>query len=81
MSTGTHTMSGADAIVGAGSKAAGFFQRLLQRMIEGQERKAAAMVSHYLSGLSDQHLADLGYGPVAIKALRKPGNGSGAAWL
>jgi hypothetical protein len=75
-------MSAADAIVGAGTKTAGFFQRLLQRMIEGQERKATAMVRHYLSGLSDQHLADLGYGPVAIKALRKHASSSpGAAWL
>ena len=81
MSMSTQTLNGAGALVGAGSKSEGFFKRALQRIIEAQERKAAAYVRQHLAGQSDEHLAKLGYGPVAIKALRKRANGSTIAWL
>ena len=70
MSTGTHALSGSDAIVGVASKSGGFFQRLMRRITEAQERKARSMVAGFLASQGDERLAALGYGPAEIKAIR-----------
>jgi hypothetical protein len=71
---------GVDAI-DAGTNWSGIFQRIWRGMVAGQERKANAIVRQYLASLSDAHLADLGYGPAEIKAIRAHDNGLGTPWL
>jgi hypothetical protein len=78
MSTGTQALSG--AVVGA-HKSEGFFQRLLARITQGQERKARAMVREYLAAQSDEHLMSLGYNTADIKSIRSQATGHGPAWL
>ena len=56
-------------------------QRLLQRISEGQERKARAMVRQYLATQSDEHLTALGYGAAEIKSIRSQATGNGPSWL
>jgi hypothetical protein len=79
MSTGTQALSG--AIISSARKSGGFVQRLLQRISEGQERKARAMVREYLATQSDEHLASLGYGEAEIKSIRSQATGNGPSWL
>lgn len=79
MSTGTQALSG--AVVGGIRKSDGFFQRLLARIAEGQERKARAMVREYLATQSDEHLMSLGYSAAEIKSIRSQATGQGPAWL
>ena len=40
MSTGTHALGRADVIVRTTPKSGGFFQRVMRRVVEAQERKA-----------------------------------------
>ncbi len=79
MSTGTQALSG--AIISGARKSGGFFQRLLQRISEGQERKARAMVREYLATQSDEHLTSLGYTDAEIKSIRSQATGKGPGWL
>ena len=53
MSTGTQALGGAEAIVDIAPKSSGFFQRVMRRIVEAQERKARAMVNGYLASQSD----------------------------
>jgi hypothetical protein len=78
MSTGTQALSGAVVVA---RKSEGFFRRLLQRISEGQERKARAMVREYLATQSDEHLMSLGYSAADIKSIRSQATGQGPAWL
>ena len=71
MSTGTQALSGADAIVGIAAKSGGFFQRVMRRIVEAQERKARTMVNGFLASQSDERLADLGYDVAEIKSIRR----------
>jgi hypothetical protein len=79
MSTGTQALSG--AVVSSARKSEGFFQRLLARIAEGQERKARGMVREYLATQSDEHLAALGYSESEIKTIRSQATGYGPSWL
>lgn len=71
MSTSMQALSGADTIVRIAPKSGGFFQRLMRRVVEAQERKARAMVNGFLATQSDERLADLGYTPAEIKSIRR----------
>jgi hypothetical protein len=79
MSTGTQTVSG--VVAGSVRKPDGFVERLLRRIIEGQERKARAMVREYLATQSDEHLTKLGYSTAEIKSIRSQARGNGPSWL
>ena len=79
MSTGTQALSG--AIISGALKSGGFLQRLLQRISEGQARKAHVMVREYLATQSDEHLASLGYSAAEIKSIRSQATGNGLSWL
>ncbi|MET0195291.1 MAG: hypothetical protein ABW200_18165 [Hyphomicrobiaceae bacterium] len=79
MSTGTQALSG--AIISGALKSGGFLQRLLQRISEGQARKAHVMVREYLATQSDEHLASLGYSAAEIKSIRSQATGNGPSWL
>jgi hypothetical protein len=79
MSTGTQALSG--AVVGSTRKSGGFLHRLVQRISEGQERKARVMVREYLASQSDEHLMSLGYSATDIKSIRSQATGSGPSWL
>jgi len=81
MSTRTHALHGAGAVHGAGSKLAEVCQRAFERIVAGQERRANAMVDAYLASLSDEQLAELGYGRVAIMAIRKRAAHTTVPWL
>lgn len=72
MSIGTRALSGAP--ITRESMSPGIFRRAYDRLVEAQERKAVALVSQYLAALSDEHLANLGYGPAEIKAIRERGS-------
>ena len=80
MSTGTQVLSGADALVGVAPKSGGFFQRLMHRVIEAQERKARTMVAGFLASQSDERLASLGYSTTEIQSIRRSVVGP-VAWL
>jgi hypothetical protein len=79
MSTGTQTLSG--AVVGGARKSEGFFQRVLTRIVEGQERKARGIIREYLATQSDEHLTELGYSTAEIKSIRSQATGNGPSWL
>ena len=79
MSTGTQALSG--AVTGGTHKSEGFFHRIVTRIVEGQQRKAHAMVREYLATQSDEHLASLGYSAAEIKTIRNQATGNGPAWL
>jgi hypothetical protein len=79
MSTGTQALSG--AVVGGTRKSEGFFHRVLTRIVEGQERKARAMVHEYLATQTDEHLMSLGYSAADIKTIRSQATGNGPSWL
>ena len=80
MSTGTQALSGADAIVRIAPKSSGFFQRLMRRVVEAQERKARAMVNGFLASQSDERLTELGYAPAEIESIRRSPVGP-VGWL
>jgi len=79
MSTGTQALKG--AVIGGARKSGGFLQRLLQRISEGQERKARIMVRQYLATQSDERLIALGYGAAEIESIRSQATGNGPSWL
>jgi hypothetical protein len=80
MSTGTQALGGAEAIVDIAPKSSGFFQRVMRRIVEAQERKARAMVNGYLASQSDERLADLGYDAAEIQSIRRTA-AAPMAWL
>jgi hypothetical protein len=79
MSTGSQALSG--AVISGARKSGGFFQHLLRRISEGQERKARVLVREYLATHSDEHLTALGYGAAEIKSIRSQATGNGPIWL
>lgn len=80
MSTNTQTLSSVGALAGSAS-APGLLQRIWHRLMEGQQRKATVFLDQYLAGLPNHELTRLGYGPIAIKALRKRATGIGTSWI
>ena len=78
MSTGTQALGG--AVVDIAPKSGGFFQRVMRRIVEAQERRARAMVNGYLASQSDERLADLGYGAAEIQSIRRAA-AAPMAWL
>lgn len=79
MSTGTQALSG--AVIRSAHTSDGFFRRLLQRISEGQERKARAMVREHLATQTDEYLTSLGYTDVEIQSIRSEATGNGPNWL
>ena len=59
----------------------GFFRRLFDRVIEARKAHGEAHVRAYLSGLSDQRLADLGFSSDRIKAVRAKDGAVNSYWL
>jgi hypothetical protein len=80
MSTGTPALGRVDAVVRTAPKSGGFFQRVMRRIVEAQERKARAMVNGFLASQSDERLADLGYDAAEIKSIRRTA-AAPMAWL
>jgi hypothetical protein len=80
MSTGTQALGRVDAIVRTAPKSNGFFQRVMRRIAEAQERKARALVNGFLASQSDERLVDLGYDAAEIKAIRRKA-AAPMAWL
>jgi hypothetical protein len=79
MSTGTQALRG--AVTGGASKSEGFFQRVVTRIVEGQERKARIMIREYLATQTDEHLLSLGYSAAEIATIRSRATGTGPSWL
>jgi hypothetical protein len=78
----TQTLADGDSgVAGFRSKPASFFERVWQHILRAQEHRAAALVRDHLESLSDRQLAAFGYGPVAIKAIRKRAVARRAPWL
>ena len=65
----------------ATSATPGFFRRFYDRLIEARKAHGEAHVRAYLSGLSDQRLADLGFSPDRIKAVRAKDGAANSYWL
>lgn len=82
MSTNT-TVLDFDSAVDARTAEAkpGFFRRLYNRIIEARVAHGEAHVRAYLAGLSDERLADLGFSPDRIKAVRAKDGAVNSYWL
>ncbi|MFM9848361.1 MAG: hypothetical protein ACKVP3_14520 [Hyphomicrobiaceae bacterium] len=82
MSTNT-TAFGFNAAVDttAASAKPGFLRRVFDRIIEVRKAHGEAHVRAYLSGLSDQRLADLGFSADRIKAVRAKDGAVNSYWL
>lgn len=59
----------------------GFFRRVFDRMIQARMAHGEAHARAYLSGLSDERLADLGFSPDRIKAIRAKDGAVNSYWL
>jgi len=59
----------------------GFFRRAFDRMIQARAAHGEAHVRAYLSGLSDERLADLGFSADRIKAVRAKDGAANSYWL
>lgn len=59
----------------------GFFQRAFDRLIQARVAHGEAHVRAYLNGLSDERLADLGFAPDRIKAIRAKDGAVTSYWL
>jgi len=60
---------------------AGFLRRAFDRMIQARVAHGEAHVRAYLNGLSDERLADLGFTPDRIKAVRAQDGAANSYWL
>lgn len=60
---------------------AGFLRRMFDRMIEARMAHGEAHVRAYLNGLSDARLADLGFAPDRIHAIRARDGAVNSYWL
>lgn len=65
----------------SGAARSGLLRRLFDRIIEARLAHGEAHVRAYLSGLSDQRLADLGFSPDRIKAIRAKDGAANSYWL
>lgn len=61
---------GMEAVPNTSSRAAGRFQRALERFIEAREAQGRRRVLDYLITLSDERLAGLGYTDEQIRQIR-----------
>ncbi len=59
----------------------GFFRRAFDRLIQARVAHGEAHVRAYLNGLSDERLADLGFSPDRIKAIRAKDGAANSYWL
>ncbi|MCL4766954.1 MAG: hypothetical protein KJZ80_12015 [Hyphomicrobiaceae bacterium] len=61
---------GMDAVPDTAARAAGRFQRALERFMAAREAQASRRVLDYLSALPDEQLAALGYTEAQIRQIR-----------
>jgi uncharacterized protein YjiS (DUF1127 family) len=59
----------------------GFFRRAFDRLVEARKAHGEAHVRAYLNSLSDERLADLGFSPDRIKAVRAKDGAANSYWL
>jgi uncharacterized protein YjiS (DUF1127 family) len=59
----------------------GLFRRIFDRFVEARIRHGEAHARAYLSGLTDERLADLGFSPDRIKAIRAKDGAFNSYWL
>lgn len=80
MSTNTTTIifDGADADESARP---GFWRRLFDRIVATRLAHSEAHIRAYINGLSDERLADLGFAPDRIKAIRAKDGAANSYWL
>lgn len=76
----TFTLEPSDRI-GDAPASPGFWRRLFDRLIEAKMAHSEAHVRAYLDGLSDERLADLGFTPDRIKAVRARDGAFNSYWL
>jgi len=83
MSTNSTVLDFGGAVDTAKSEAAkpGLLRRLYNGIIQARMAHGEAHVRAYLSGLSDQRLADLGFSPDRIKAVRAKDGAVSSYWL
>lgn len=83
MSTNSSVLDFEPSVERAKAKQAptGFWRRLYDRLIEARMAHGEAHVRAYFSGLSDDRLADLGFTPDRIKALRARDGSFNSHWL
>lgn len=76
----TLTLEPSDRI-GAAPVQSGFWRRFFDRLIEAKMAHGEAHVRAYLNGLSDERLADLGFTPDRIRAVRARDGAINSYWL
>ena len=83
MSTNSTVFDFGSAVDAAQSEPAkaGFLRRAFDRMIQARVAHGEAHVRAYLNGLSDERLADLGFTPDRIKAVRAKDGAVSSYWL
>ncbi len=81
MSTNSSILHFDSSVEPAAPAQPGLLRRIFDRLIEARMAHGEAHVRAYLSRLSDERLADLGFSPDRIKAVRARDGAINSYWL